>query len=91
MTITDPRQSPVIVKAIIHDGRLYQMEYKDHKNTLLLVLLQIYNNKDTTESQLSTIYNHMIKWMEPLLAPKISKLSFPLHNDNWQDYLGDRE
>lgn len=90
MTITDPRQSLVIVKAIIHDGRLYQMEYKDHKNTLLLVLLQLYN-KDTTESQLAKIYNHMTKWMGPLLTPKISKLSFPLHIDNWQDYLGDRE
>ncbi|CAO3654962.1 unnamed protein product [Mucor hiemalis] len=90
MTITDPRQSLVIVKAIIHDGRLYQMEYKDHKNTLLLVLLQLYN-KDTTESQLAKIYNHMTKWMGPLLTPKISKLSFPLHIDNWQDYLGDRD
>lgn len=90
MTVTDPRQSPVIVKAIIHDSRLYQMEYKDNKNNLLLVLLQLYS-KGTSESQLSKVYSNIVKSMESLLMPKVTKLSVPLHIDNWQDYFGDRE
>jgi hypothetical protein len=43
MTKFDVRQSPVIVKAIIQDGRLYQMEYKEHNNSLIYVILKLHS------------------------------------------------
>lgn len=43
MTIlTNPRQNPIVVKAM-GDGYLYQMEYKDHQNDLLYILLRLHD------------------------------------------------
>lgn len=39
----DVRQSPVIVKAIVQDGRLYQMEYKEHHNSLIYIILKLHS------------------------------------------------
>lgn len=42
MTILpDPRQNPIIIKAI-EDSHQYQMEYKHHQNHLLYILLKLH-------------------------------------------------
>lgn len=46
MTISDdPRRNHIIVRAIIEDGHLYQMEYKDQTNILFYLILNLYKIK----------------------------------------------
>jgi hypothetical protein len=46
MTIPDvPRRNHIIVRSIIEDGHLYQMEYKNQTNVLFYLILNLHKIK----------------------------------------------
>lgn len=48
-------------------------------------------NTIVPDKQLSKVYRHVVRGMDSLLIPKISKLQNPIHESAWQDHLGDTD